>query len=205
MSVGGFCADDYAETCARLDDIEAIELNLSCPNVDEAADSPLRSSPPARGDCASALREALRRASRRSRGRARRRRGRRPQACRSSTLCAARRSTGTSARASPAAAAVTPAQPSSPSRCAGSAPARRRRPCRSSAWEGSPRAATRSSFSRAERPTSRSARALLRPGRARPSARRARRRMRRRWRCLARRRHRHGKKPGNGAKSQRLM
>jgi dihydroorotate dehydrogenase (NAD+) catalytic subunit len=39
VSVGGFCADDYAETCARLADIEAIELNLSCPNVDEAADS----------------------------------------------------------------------------------------------------------------------------------------------------------------------
>ena len=41
VSVGGFCADDYAETCARLpaDDVEAIELNLSCPNVDEAADS----------------------------------------------------------------------------------------------------------------------------------------------------------------------
>ncbi|HEU5476310.1 MAG TPA: hypothetical protein VFU64_00580 [Gaiellaceae bacterium] len=39
VSVGGFCADDYAETCARLHDIEAIELNLSCPNVDEAADS----------------------------------------------------------------------------------------------------------------------------------------------------------------------
>jgi dihydroorotate dehydrogenase (NAD+) catalytic subunit len=39
VSVGGFCADDYAETCTRLTDIEAIELNLSCPNVDEAADS----------------------------------------------------------------------------------------------------------------------------------------------------------------------
>jgi dihydroorotate dehydrogenase (NAD+) catalytic subunit len=39
VSVGGFCADDYAETCSRLADIEAIELNLSCPNVDEAADS----------------------------------------------------------------------------------------------------------------------------------------------------------------------
>jgi dihydroorotate dehydrogenase (NAD+) catalytic subunit len=39
VSVGGFCADDYAETCTRLGDIEAIELNLSCPNVDEAADS----------------------------------------------------------------------------------------------------------------------------------------------------------------------
>jgi len=39
VSVGGFCARDYAETCAALDGIEAIELNLSCPNVDEAADS----------------------------------------------------------------------------------------------------------------------------------------------------------------------
>ena len=41
VSVGGFCADDYAATCARLprEAIEAIELNLSCPNVDEAADS----------------------------------------------------------------------------------------------------------------------------------------------------------------------
>jgi dihydroorotate dehydrogenase (NAD+) catalytic subunit len=41
VSVGGFCADDYAETCGQLPrgDVEAIELNLSCPNVDEAADS----------------------------------------------------------------------------------------------------------------------------------------------------------------------
>ncbi|MFL5943203.1 MAG: dihydroorotate dehydrogenase catalytic subunit [Gaiellaceae bacterium] len=39
VSVGGFCAEDYAETCSVLADIEAIELNLSCPNVDEAADS----------------------------------------------------------------------------------------------------------------------------------------------------------------------
>ena len=39
ISVGGFCADDYAETCAALEDVHAIELNLSCPNVDEAADS----------------------------------------------------------------------------------------------------------------------------------------------------------------------
>ncbi|HKC77185.1 MAG TPA: dihydroorotate dehydrogenase catalytic subunit, partial [Gaiellaceae bacterium] len=30
---------DYAETCSQLTGIEAIELNLSCPNVDEAADS----------------------------------------------------------------------------------------------------------------------------------------------------------------------
>jgi dihydroorotate dehydrogenase (NAD+) catalytic subunit len=39
VSVGGFCADDYAETCSRLAGLESIELNLSCPNVDEAADS----------------------------------------------------------------------------------------------------------------------------------------------------------------------
>jgi dihydroorotate dehydrogenase (NAD+) catalytic subunit len=39
VSVGGFCAADYAETCSQLVGIEAIELNLSCPNVDEAADS----------------------------------------------------------------------------------------------------------------------------------------------------------------------
>jgi dihydroorotate dehydrogenase (NAD+) catalytic subunit len=38
ISVGGFCAADYADTCAALDDVAAIELNLSCPNVDEAAD-----------------------------------------------------------------------------------------------------------------------------------------------------------------------
>ena len=38
VSVGGFSAADYAETCARLDDV-TIELNLSCPNVDEAPES----------------------------------------------------------------------------------------------------------------------------------------------------------------------
>jgi dihydroorotate dehydrogenase (NAD+) catalytic subunit len=39
ISVGGFCAEDYADTCAALDDVEAIELNLSCPNVDQAPES----------------------------------------------------------------------------------------------------------------------------------------------------------------------
>jgi len=38
ISVGGFAAAEYAETCALLEDV-TIELNLSCPNVDEAADS----------------------------------------------------------------------------------------------------------------------------------------------------------------------
>jgi dihydroorotate dehydrogenase (NAD+) catalytic subunit len=39
VSVGGFSAAEYAETCARLDGIAVIELNLSCPNVDEAPES----------------------------------------------------------------------------------------------------------------------------------------------------------------------
>ena len=39
VSVGGFSARDYADTCEALDGcdgIAAVELNLSCPNVDEA-------------------------------------------------------------------------------------------------------------------------------------------------------------------------
>ncbi len=35
VSVGGFSAADFVETCSRLEDV-TIELNLSCPNVDEA-------------------------------------------------------------------------------------------------------------------------------------------------------------------------
>jgi dihydroorotate dehydrogenase (NAD+) catalytic subunit len=38
VSVGGFAAQEYAETCVVLDDV-TIELNLSCPNVDEAPES----------------------------------------------------------------------------------------------------------------------------------------------------------------------
>ena len=38
VSVGGFAAAEYAETCAVLSDV-TIELNLSCPNVDEAPES----------------------------------------------------------------------------------------------------------------------------------------------------------------------
>ncbi len=38
ISVGGFAAHEYAETCARLEHV-TIELNLSCPNVEEAADT----------------------------------------------------------------------------------------------------------------------------------------------------------------------
>jgi dihydroorotate dehydrogenase (NAD+) catalytic subunit len=38
VSVGGFSASEYSETCAALEDV-TIELNLSCPNVDEAPES----------------------------------------------------------------------------------------------------------------------------------------------------------------------
>jgi dihydroorotate dehydrogenase (NAD+) catalytic subunit len=38
VSVGGFSAPEYAETCTALADV-TIELNLSCPNVDEAPES----------------------------------------------------------------------------------------------------------------------------------------------------------------------
>jgi dihydroorotate dehydrogenase (NAD+) catalytic subunit len=42
VSVGGFCADDYAKLCTTLDgcdEVEAIELNVSCPNVAAPAEA----------------------------------------------------------------------------------------------------------------------------------------------------------------------
>jgi dihydroorotate dehydrogenase (NAD+) catalytic subunit len=42
VSVGGFSAREYAHVCERLDeceDVTTIELNLSCPNVEEAAET----------------------------------------------------------------------------------------------------------------------------------------------------------------------
>jgi dihydroorotate dehydrogenase (NAD+) catalytic subunit len=42
VSVGGFSVRDYVSICERLDeraDVDVIELNLSCPNVDEAPES----------------------------------------------------------------------------------------------------------------------------------------------------------------------
>jgi dihydroorotate dehydrogenase (NAD+) catalytic subunit len=42
VSVGGFSTYDYAQLCERLDDrpeVEAVELNLSCPNVDEVPEN----------------------------------------------------------------------------------------------------------------------------------------------------------------------
>ena len=42
VSVGGFSASDYKTCCERVDELDAvqvIELNLSCPNVDEAPET----------------------------------------------------------------------------------------------------------------------------------------------------------------------
>jgi dihydroorotate dehydrogenase (NAD+) catalytic subunit len=42
VSVGGFAVDEYADLCDRLDDrseVAAIELNVSCPNVDDVPSS----------------------------------------------------------------------------------------------------------------------------------------------------------------------
>jgi len=41
VSVGGFSARDFADVCEQLDgrDVTAIELNLSCPNVEEAPET----------------------------------------------------------------------------------------------------------------------------------------------------------------------
>jgi len=42
VSVGGFCVEDYAETCELLEgrsEVAAVELNLSCPNVDEVPEN----------------------------------------------------------------------------------------------------------------------------------------------------------------------
>ncbi|MBA2643521.1 MAG: dihydroorotate dehydrogenase [Actinobacteria bacterium] len=52
VSVGGFSASDYASVCALLDDCEAVatvELNLSCPNVEEAPETAAELAHAARG------------------------------------------------------------------------------------------------------------------------------------------------------------
>lgn len=58
VSVGGFSADDYALCCARLDGdgrVDAIELNLSCPNVEEAPETAAELVAAARGATSKAL------------------------------------------------------------------------------------------------------------------------------------------------------
>jgi dihydroorotate dehydrogenase (NAD+) catalytic subunit len=52
VSVGGFSAEDFAECCTRLEGetrIAAIELNLSCPNVEEAPETAAQLVAAARG------------------------------------------------------------------------------------------------------------------------------------------------------------
>jgi dihydroorotate dehydrogenase (NAD+) catalytic subunit len=58
VSVGGFSTEDYALCCARLDGderVEAIELNLSCPNVEEAPETAAELVAAARGATSKAL------------------------------------------------------------------------------------------------------------------------------------------------------
>ena len=55
VSVGGFAASEYADLCDRLDDrpeVAAIELNVSCPNVDDV--------PTSVGEIVAAARDATR-------------------------------------------------------------------------------------------------------------------------------------------------
>jgi dihydroorotate dehydrogenase (NAD+) catalytic subunit len=58
VSAGGFSAADYVAVCARLDDldtVETIELNLSCPNVEEAPETAWELVSAARGATAKPL------------------------------------------------------------------------------------------------------------------------------------------------------
>ena len=58
VSVGGFSTEDYALCCARLDGderVDAIELNLSCPNVEEAPETAAELVAAARGATSKAL------------------------------------------------------------------------------------------------------------------------------------------------------
>jgi dihydroorotate dehydrogenase (NAD+) catalytic subunit len=57
VSVGGFSVRDYVETCEQLarDEVACIELNLSCPNVDEAPESAAEIVAACRGVTANAL------------------------------------------------------------------------------------------------------------------------------------------------------
>ena len=58
VSVGGFSAEDYATTCASLDErseVTTVELNLSCPNVEEAPETAAELVAAARGATAKPL------------------------------------------------------------------------------------------------------------------------------------------------------
>ena len=161
----------------RSTSVEAIELNLSCPNVDEAAETrgrDRRRLP--RGDRAAALREALAGAPGRRRTSPARSRRRAPTGSRSSTRSAASRSTrGRSARCSRPRPAGSPGPALKPVALAAVYACARGRPsCRSSAWAGSRPGATRSSCSRpARRHVALGTVLFARPRRAGPDPRRA--------------------------------
>jgi len=58
VSVGGFSVNDYAQCVARLDryaEVSAIELNLSCPNVDAFEEPTAEIVESARGEAGEAL------------------------------------------------------------------------------------------------------------------------------------------------------
>ena len=162
VSVGGFCVEDYAETCELLDghpEVAAVELNLSCPNVDEVPENVGEVVAAARAETdEAALREALA---------CRRRRRDRPR-------CAGRRSRraqprehgqGPGPRRADAQAGARPCDRRPLGAGAEAARARggfrvptERPGCPSSAWAASAPAGTRSSCSRPARVTSRSVR-----------------------------------------------
>ncbi len=134
VSVGGFSADDYAETCrraaARSQVALTLELNLSCPNVDEAAFESRRRDDRPRP----AARRARRRSTRSSpppcpiwgRWSARSRRPG-PTASRSSTPCAGSPSTSGCGRGSRAGRAAIPGRRSRLDRARGDGRAARAR------------------------------------------------------------------------------
>ena len=146
VSVGGFAADEYAETCAALADV-TIELNLSCPNVDEARGVGRRDR---RGVPCSHRPAAVREALAGDVGRRRDRAGGR--SCRSRRALAREHDPRPRARRADAAAdartrsrAATRAPRSSRSRSRRSTRVRARRRCRSSGWAESAPDSTRSS------------------------------------------------------------
>ena len=108
-------ADDYAEPARASttdEEVEAIELNLSCPNVEEAAENAAEIvAAAAQATARAAVREALARRPGHRRGRARRARRPAPTGSRSSTPSAASRSTNDAAAAArTAASAASPAR-----------------------------------------------------------------------------------------------
>ena len=172
VSVGGFSAADFAHMCERLDeydDVATIELNLSCPNVEEAPETAAQLVSAAR---AATQQAAVREALARDVGRRRVRSRRRGRGCRRSLADqhdprSCRRQDVVPPEARSAVREGTRGRRSSPSRSRASTRARRRSSCRSWAWVASPRVKTSSISCRSEQAPSRSepssSRTRLRP------------------------------------------